>query len=90
MNWEHYGFVIRGVCRKRVVLALDIERTPTQIAKIAKVNNSHVSRALAELLEKRLVKCLTPKNITGRVYALTKEGKQIKRHLEKSEKNEIF
>ena len=86
MNWEHYGFVIKGMCRKRVVLALDIERTPSQIAKITKLNNSHVSRALAELLKKKLVKCLTPKNITGRVYSLTKEGKEIRKHLEKSEK----
>ena len=86
MNWEHYGFVIKGMCRKRVVLALDIERTPSQIAKITKINNSHVSRALAELLKKKLVKCLTPKNITGRVYSLTKEGKEIRKHLEKSEK----
>ncbi len=86
MNWEHYGLVIRGKCRKKVVLALDIERTPTQIAEITKVNNSHVSRTLAELLKKRLVKCLTPKNITGRVYSLTQEGKQIRKHLEKSEK----
>lgn len=84
MNWEHYGFVIRGGCRKSVVLALDIERTPSQIAKITKMNNSHVSRALIELKKKRVVKCLNPKNITGRVYALTEEGKQIKNHLKKS------
>ncbi len=86
MNWKKYGFVIGGKCRKKVILALDIERTPSQIAKVTKANNSHVSRSLAELLEKRLVKCLTPKNITGRVYSLTQEGKQIRKHLEKSEK----
>lgn len=90
MNWEHYSLVIRGKCRKKVILALDIERTPSQIAKITKMNNSHVSRALFQLQKKKVVKCLTPRNITGRVYALTKEGRRIKRHLEKSEKNEIF
>lgn len=86
MNWKYYGFVISGKCRKKVVSALDIERTPSQIAKITGLNNSHVSRSLAELQKKRIIKCLTPKNIVGRVYALTKEGKQIKKHLEKSEK----
>jgi len=88
MNWEKYGFVLGGKCRKKVILALDIERTPSQIAKVTRANNSHVSRSLAELQRKKIVKCLTPKNIVGRIYALTNEGKQIKKHLEKSEKNE--
>lgn len=88
MNWEKYGFALGGKRRRKIILALDIERTPSQIAKITKTNNSHVSRALAELQRKRIVKCLTPKNLVGRVYALTNEGKQFRRHLEKSEKNE--
>ena len=90
MNWEQYSFVIRGKCRKKVLFALEIERTPTQIAKITKMQTSHVSRALAELVEKNAAICLTPKNIVGKIYALTEEGKEIKRHLEESEgKKEI-
>ena len=63
MNWELYSFTIRGKYRKDVVLALDVERTPTQIAKKIKIPNSHVSRSLAELKDKGIVKCLIPKAI---------------------------
>lgn len=86
MNWKLYPYVIRGKYRKDVVLALDVERTPTQIAKKIKIPNSHVSRSLAELGGKKIVVCLTPKAITGRIYELTKLGKEIREHLEKSEK----
>ena len=86
MNWKIYSYVIRGKYRKNVVLALDVEKTPTQIAKKIKIPNSHVSRSLSELGGKKIVACLTPKAVTGRIYELTKLGKEIKEHLEKSER----
>ncbi|MBI2176388.1 ArsR family transcriptional regulator [Candidatus Woesearchaeota archaeon] len=84
MDWEAYSFVIRSGYRKAVLKALEVERTPSQIAVQAKIANSHASRALAELEKKKLVLCLTPKVVTGRIYALTLLGKDILKQLQKA------
>lgn len=85
MDWDKYSFIVSGKYRKAVLLALEVERTPSQIAKATKLNASHVSRALAEFEKKKIVRCLTPKAKLGRVYGLTKEGKEFYKHLKKSE-----
>lgn len=86
MDWEAYSYVIRSSYRRAVLRALDIERAPSQIAKQTKIANSHVSRALTELEAKKLVRCLTPKAVTGRIYTLTPLGKEIFAQLVRSEK----
>lgn len=85
MNWEAYSYVIRSSYRRAVLKALDTERTPSQIAKQAKIANSHASRALTELEAKKLVRCLTPKAVTGRIYALTTLGKDVLKQIQKSD-----
>ena len=85
MDWKTYSFVIRGRYRRRIVLALKVERTPTQIAKLTEINVSHVSRALSELKGRGIVECITPKENSGKIYRLTEKGKEIKDHIEKSE-----
>lgn len=84
MNWEAYSYVVRSSYRRAVLKALEVERTPTQIATQAKIANSHASRALSELEAKKLIKCLTPKAVTGRIYALTTLGKEMLIQLERS------
>ncbi len=84
MNWNDYSYVVRSSYRKVVLLALDVPRTPTQIAKKAGIANSHASRALAELEKKKLVKCLTPKAVTGRIYTLTPSCKNLLGQLQKA------
>ncbi|MCK5281775.1 MAG: winged helix DNA-binding protein [Nanoarchaeota archaeon] len=85
MDWEIYSSVVRGKYRKKVVLALKVERIPSQIAKITKISSSHVSRALSELRDKGLVECINAKDTSGRIYRLTKKGREIMEHLERSE-----
>ena len=55
--------------------------TPVELAKETGIPLSHVSNTLAELLKKDLVVCLTPKLRKGRLYDLTKDGKNILKEL---------
>lgn len=85
MNWNLYSFIVRGKYRKKIIVALNIERTPTQISGITKINISHVSRTLSEFVANGVVKCLNPKDHSGKIYQLRKEGVEIRNHLIKSD-----
>ncbi len=49
--------------------------TPSEIAKKVELRLNHVSMVLAELKEKKLVKCLNEETKKGRLYELTELGK---------------
>jgi len=57
---------------------------PIEISKAIKIRLNHVSMYLKELKEAKLVKCLNEENKKGRLYTLTKLGKEV---LEKYEQN---
>ena len=76
--WEDYGYIMASKYRKFVLLALlDHPKTPKEIAKETRLNISHVSRALREMHNKAIVKCMTPNRLKGRVYCLTNKGIHI-------------
>jgi len=77
MDWNAYSFILRSKNRKLVLLSLTQPKTPSQIARETGILLPHVSRALKELEQKGLVKCLTPNEKLGRIYALTDLGRQI-------------
>ncbi|RLF43986.1 MAG: transcriptional regulator [Thermoplasmata archaeon] len=58
--------------------------TPIEISKAIKIRLNHVSMYLKELKEAGLVKCLNEENKKGRLYTLTKLGKEV---LERYEQN---
>ena len=81
-NTSLIAFVKRGKNRKKVFEALDKPMMPSEVVKKIHGNSSNthfniVSRALGELKEKELVKVENPENKTGRIYTLTKKGKNI-------------
>lgn len=57
--------------------------TPTDIAKKTGQHRPSISRALIELEEKKLVECLTPDEKLGRIYRVSKKGKDVFGKLEK-------
>lgn len=59
------------------MLHLDNPKTPTILAKNTDLNLANVSRTLTELGKRGLVICLTPKKRVGRIYSLTKTGKDV-------------
>ena len=76
------GFVLASEYRKKVMLSLqDKPLTPSIISEKTKIYPSHVSNTLNELVEKKLVVCLTPKLKKGRLYELTLNGKNILKYL---------
>ena len=80
---KKYSFVLSGELRKRIVLALEEPKSPKQLMDIIKTQDSSVARCLKQLSKERIVKNLFPNKKKGRIYVLTKEGKEIRKSLEK-------
>ncbi len=80
-----HSWLERGKLRKQVFFLVKERTTPSSIVeKLTKDEKrksaSHyaqVSRALQELEIQDLIVCLTPKEKTGRLYALTEKGKKV-------------
>lgn len=79
------SFVYRGKIRIKVLKGLFKPKTPTELSKEIKTHRSTTSRAILALVDKGLVKCLTPNENMGRYYEITKLGKKILGEIE--EKN---
>lgn len=75
--WELCSYVIRGKNRRRVFLALEAPKTPTQLSKELKIHLPHVSRSLGELESRKLVECLTPAEKVGRIFRLSERGRRV-------------
>ncbi|CAD6368618.1 putative transcription regulator [metagenome] len=76
------GFVLASEYRKKVMIALqDKPSTPSVISEKTKIYPSHISNTLSELVEKKLVVCLTPKLKKGRLYELTVNGKKFLKNI---------
>jgi DNA-binding MarR family transcriptional regulator len=50
---------------------------PSVLARELKLSRPNVSITLSELASKNLVECVNPKDKRGRLYKITKFGKQI-------------
>ncbi len=84
MNWESYSFVIGSKYRRKALLYLSGKpKTPTQISDGLDHPLSHVSRALREMVERKIVICLTPRRNKNRIYSVTDKGAEIIETMEK-------
>ena len=77
MEWDTTSFIIRSSYRKKVFLELSRPKRPSQIAKTLNLRLTHITRALRELKQKNLIKCLNPEEAIGRFYELTSKGKNV-------------
>ncbi len=87
MSWDEVSYVIASKTRKSIISRLETPRTPTFLAKDLSINLANVSRALAELEDKNVVVCLTPEQKVGKIYSLTKKGKDILNKMIKMEES---
>lgn len=55
---------------------------PSEIAKAANMSLKNVSTRLGYLSERNLIKCLNPEEKKGRLYTVTKKGKETLKKLE--------
>ena len=87
LNIKKYSWVKRGKQRREIILYIEGHETPTDIAKKSGYSLNNTSRVLNEFRKKDLVKCLNPKEKTGRLYVLKPTGKMIKDKLRKEKKS---
>ena len=85
MSWDEVSYVIASKTRKALLSRLETPRTPTFLARDLNINLANVSRALAELEDKNVVVCLTPEQKVGKIYSLTRKGKDILSKMRKME-----
>jgi len=77
-KWELISFVTSSTLRFRVLIELNkSEKIPTKLGRIINTPISHISKALSELEDRNLVKCLTPSRRKSKFYAITPIGKNI-------------
>ncbi len=79
---EEYSWVVKGKQRKKILKSMNKPKIPTQIKEETKLSLNNVSDVLREFRKKELVKCLNPKEKTGRLYKLTPKGMRIREMLE--------
>ena len=75
------SFVIRDSQRTKVIKIIDRRKTPTQIKKETNLSLNNISDILNIFKKIKIVRCINEKNITGRLYELTKEGEKIKKEI---------
>jgi len=82
LDYSLISKIKRGKNRKIIFLAIDKPMMPSEI--MLKVYNKRsntyfnvVSRALKELVDLGVIKIINEKEKTGRIYVLTKKGKEI-------------
>jgi len=75
--YDLISFLSRSKNRKKVLENLEKPITPTELASKLRIQRSTISRAILELTDKKLVKCLTPKEKMGRLYQITEKGTEI-------------
>ncbi len=78
---ELAGFVIRSSYRKKVFMLLDNPIRPSEIAKKLNIRLTHITRELRALKSRKLVECINHKERVGRLYQLTRQGKQLKKNM---------
>ncbi len=76
-NWEDISFIVSSSYRERILKSLDKPKTPSSLSRELKINKAHISRALSELENKKMIECLTPKAKKGRIYSITEYGKKV-------------
>ncbi len=84
MATESFRFVVSSHARFKIFLFLSRKAsTPTELAASTEKHLSHVSRALRELEDKKLVACVSSKYSKPRIYSLTPQGSLLVREVQK-------
>ncbi len=86
LSTSDISWVKRGKQRREIIVHIDDEETPTEIANKSKYSLNHTSRILNELKKKGFVKLLNPRQKTGRLYVLTDKGKVIRDKLRQAQR----
>ena len=76
-KWDNISFIVRSSPRKKVFLALQEPKTPTQLSKELSINIGFISNILIDLQKRDLIECLSPNEKRHRFYRVNNKGKKI-------------
>ncbi len=87
-NMYDYAFIKRGTNRIKVMNSLkDGKKTQAEIHKITGLYRTHVRRSIDELVRKKFVKCLNPKDRIYKLYELTEKGRIVMNEISNEKKS---
>ena len=78
---QDYLWILRGKQRRAILKALSRPRTPTLLKEELSIKISNISDVLRAMEERRIVKCVNPKDRHGRLYELTTKGRMLMKEL---------
>ena len=80
------GFLLASNYRMKVLAEIARHQTtPKQISKATSIRINHVSNILREFMDKGLALCVTPSRKKGRIYELTRFGKEVYGRIQKDD-----
>ena len=85
--WEDIGFISSSGYRKKVLTELNSPKIPSDISKTLDINKAHISKALKELVERKMAECLNPNSSKGKFFKSSDYGKKILKEVEKLSKD---
>lgn len=77
-KWELIGKIKSSDWRFKVLRILrENMKMPSEVSREANISSSHISEVIGELEKMNLIECKNPSLRKGRIYAITKLGKDI-------------
>ena len=77
-TWELIGKIKSSKWRLKVLKILkENMKTPSELSKGADISSSHISEVIKDLEEMKLIECKNPTLRKGKIYSITKLGKNI-------------
>ncbi len=78
MEWDKISYVIASKIRFGILTSLNKKiMTPMQLSKELSIPISLVSRTLKDLMENKLIVCLTPKRRKSKMYEISSYGREV-------------
>ena len=76
--YDDYSFIYASRYRPKILETLLREpRTPSEISRITGISMGIVTKILMEFRKRGLIECITPDRKKGRIYTLTKRGRDL-------------
>lgn len=81
-KWNDISYILRSRYRLLVLQYLakrDTPITPTKLKKELNIDKAHISRALKDLVNIKLVDCLTPDVRKAKLFRINNEGIKVEK-----------
>ena len=77
-KWELIGKIKSSEWRLKVLKVLNENvKMPSELSKETNISTSHISEVIGELEKMKLIECKNPNLRKGKIYSITKLGKEI-------------